>query len=272
MSANNDNAMTRFLFAILRQKNLKDIDWNTVAHDPILAQEITNGHAARMRYSRFRSAMLGLEPTRRNRTGPPKSRVSKSKKDPKGKKDEAIKSELAPQRPPTPPPLPESVLRKIKQETPQLSLEPRLTPARTPAPASLASLPNTPGLMSAAAEMPSRFLTPCSDLDLFAPAGALPPSPGSDLAGAPPPPPAFDFHGLSACPEHADPVWPHSPLAPPCGPFAPAYPFDDYAGVLCEHPHVHPAQLHLGLPTQSIESDAEYADVKHEDWDQYHHH
>ncbi|AEO71557.1 uncharacterized protein THITE_2124083 [Thermothielavioides terrestris NRRL 8126] len=78
--ANNDNAMARFLFAILQQKCLKDIDWNKVAHNPILAQEITNGHAARMRYSRFRAAMLGLEPQRRNRTNPDKSRVSKKKK------------------------------------------------------------------------------------------------------------------------------------------------------------------------------------------------
>ncbi|KAK3343900.1 hypothetical protein B0T25DRAFT_555547 [Lasiosphaeria hispida] len=80
MSAN-DNAMTRFLFAILQQKCLKDIDWNKVARDPILVQEITNGHAARMRYSRFKAAMLGIEPQRRNRTNPNRSRVSKKKKD-----------------------------------------------------------------------------------------------------------------------------------------------------------------------------------------------
>ncbi|KAJ2902370.1 hypothetical protein MKZ38_000687 [Zalerion maritima] len=84
--SNNDNAMTRFLFAILKQKNLKDIDWNKVAHDPILAQEITNGHAARMRYSRFRSAMLGLEPQRRNRTNKDKNKVVKPKKEPKARR------------------------------------------------------------------------------------------------------------------------------------------------------------------------------------------
>ncbi|KAL2263268.1 hypothetical protein VTK26DRAFT_7533 [Humicola hyalothermophila] len=75
--ANNDNAMARFLFAILQQKCLKDIDWNKVARDPVLTQPITNGHAARMRYSRFKAAMLGHEPQRRNRTNPDKSRVSK---------------------------------------------------------------------------------------------------------------------------------------------------------------------------------------------------
>ncbi|KAK4144093.1 uncharacterized protein C8A04DRAFT_36929 [Dichotomopilus funicola] len=88
--SNNDNVMARFLFAILQQKCLKDIDWNKVAHNPVLAQEITNGHAARMRYSRFRAAMLGLEPQRRNRTNANKNRVSKKKKDdkPRPKKDD----------------------------------------------------------------------------------------------------------------------------------------------------------------------------------------
>jgi hypothetical protein len=60
------------------------IDWTKVAHNPVLAQPITNGHAARMRYSRFKAAMLGLEPQRRNRTNASnnnKSRVSKKKKD-----------------------------------------------------------------------------------------------------------------------------------------------------------------------------------------------
>ncbi|GAB1313056.1 hypothetical protein MFIFM68171_03266 [Madurella fahalii] len=101
--SNNDNTMARFLFAILQQKCLKDIDWNKVARNPILSQEITNGHAARMRYSRFRAAMLGLEPQRRNRTNPSKSRVSKRKRDdgPKPKKEEnggnsdAVKTEDA---------------------------------------------------------------------------------------------------------------------------------------------------------------------------------
>ena len=86
----NDTATTRLLYAILSQKCLKDvrpllfqldfhgsltyytnvknqIDWNKVAHDPILSQEITNGHAARMRYSRFKKQMEGTAPIRRPR-------------------------------------------------------------------------------------------------------------------------------------------------------------------------------------------------------------
>ncbi|KAK4101002.1 hypothetical protein N658DRAFT_76520 [Parathielavia hyrcaniae] len=94
--SNNDNVMARFLFAILQQKCLKDIDWNKVAQDPILAQPITNGHAARMRFSRFKAGMLGTEPQRRNRTNPSnsKSRVSKNKKGdkPMPKKEEEEKS------------------------------------------------------------------------------------------------------------------------------------------------------------------------------------
>ncbi|POR34156.1 Uncharacterized protein TPAR_05650 [Tolypocladium paradoxum] len=91
MSPNSDNAMARFLFAILKQKNLKDIDWNQVAQDPVLIQPITNGHAARMRYSRFRSTVTGHEPQKRSRHGE-KTRVSKSKKD-HPSKDAVVKSE-----------------------------------------------------------------------------------------------------------------------------------------------------------------------------------
>lgn len=65
-----------------------------MAHNPILTQEITNGHAARMRYSRFRASLLGLEPQRRNRTSAAsKTRVSKKKKEEdsvKPKKEEEV--------------------------------------------------------------------------------------------------------------------------------------------------------------------------------------
>lgn len=93
MSPNSDNAMARFLFAILKQKNLKDIDWNQVAQDPVLLQPITNGHAARMRYSRFRATVTGHEPQKRSRHSE-KDRVSKSsKRDGSSKRDAMIKSE-----------------------------------------------------------------------------------------------------------------------------------------------------------------------------------
>ncbi|ETS06583.1 hypothetical protein M419DRAFT_117133, partial [Trichoderma reesei RUT C-30] len=92
MSPNSDNAMARFLFAILKQKNLKDIDWNQVAADPVLLEPITNGHAARMRYSRFRATVTGHTPSKRGRSSD-KSRVSKSKKGAPTKKEKLIKQE-----------------------------------------------------------------------------------------------------------------------------------------------------------------------------------
>ncbi|KIH94974.1 hypothetical protein SPBR_03705 [Sporothrix brasiliensis 5110] len=54
---NPDKAIARLLYAMLKQKSLKDIDWNQVAADPALLERISNGHAARMRYSRFRQSV-----------------------------------------------------------------------------------------------------------------------------------------------------------------------------------------------------------------------
>lgn len=69
-----------------------------MARNPVLSQEITNGHAARMRFSRFRQQVLGLQPQKRNRTGAgSKSRVTKKKKEddhprPKKEDEEETKS------------------------------------------------------------------------------------------------------------------------------------------------------------------------------------
>ncbi|KAI0025882.1 hypothetical protein F4780DRAFT_774732 [Xylariomycetidae sp. FL0641] len=260
MSSNNDNAMTRFLFAILKQKNLKDIDWNQVAHDPILAQEITNGHAARMRYSRFRTSMLGTEPTRRNRAGPPKSRVTKPKKDGKGKKDDAVKSEPAgdssapgePSSAPSPP--------NIKQETPSYGYDNRLTPGLTPAP--MTSVPT----MASTPVIQPRLLTPCSDTDAFATASALASSPApSHMMNSTS---TFDF-ATPPCPDHIDPAWQHhSPYSAFTG-----YHFDHFDPAACDPAHMHTHHPgHLTLPCRSTEDDNEHltADmVKREDWDPY---
>lgn len=50
-----DGQTARFLYTIIKQLDLKSIDWNLVAG----SLEITNGHAARMRYSRFKQHMEG---------------------------------------------------------------------------------------------------------------------------------------------------------------------------------------------------------------------
>ncbi|KAI1411731.1 hypothetical protein F5Y13DRAFT_164937 [Hypoxylon sp. FL1857] len=261
MPASSDNDMTRFLFAILRQKNLKDIDWNQVAHDPILGEgkKITNGHAARMRYSRFRSALLGLEPTRRNRTRDPKCRVTKLRKGSKGKKDENVKAESTPD-PPGPQESFEAPPPRIKQESSQYNYNRfalRLTPDSGPMPCG-PTMPNTPNVIQ------PRLLTPCSD-DMFSPNATLASSPVSDMLNSQNS--SFEFRG-SPCPDHTDPMWPSVPSYPT---FAPNYSFDDYGARPCDHPHphVHPSQVHLGLPTQPNESEADFVDVKHEPWDEY---
>ncbi|CAK7267510.1 hypothetical protein SEPCBS57363_002626 [Sporothrix epigloea] len=83
---NPDKAIARLLFAMLKQKSLKDIDWNLVACDPVLLEEISNGHAARMRYSRFRSAVENSTRAGHTRSGQgqkPKAKLAKSRRDPK---------------------------------------------------------------------------------------------------------------------------------------------------------------------------------------------
>ncbi|RAH82570.1 hypothetical protein BO86DRAFT_428338 [Aspergillus japonicus CBS 114.51] len=56
-----DTPASKFLYAILKQLDLRSVDWNLVATD----LEISNGHAARMRYSRFRQQMEGNVPSTR---------------------------------------------------------------------------------------------------------------------------------------------------------------------------------------------------------------
>ncbi|KAK7417151.1 hypothetical protein QQX98_004754 [Neonectria punicea] len=151
MTPNSENAMARFLLAILNQKNLKDIDWNQVAADPVLMQPITNGHAARMRFARFRSSVNGHEPQKRTRTAD-KSRVTKSKKPSQAKKDSLIKSEsgvslssYAQVRQGSSP--------KIKQEHSQPAYLAQFSPAST----------TSPYLTDNRDDINPRFLTPCSD-------------------------------------------------------------------------------------------------------------
>ncbi|MCJ1307183.1 hypothetical protein MMC25_000829 [Agyrium rufum] len=50
-----DNANAKFLYTIIKQLDHRNIDWNLVAKE----LGITNGHAARMRFSRFKQHMDG---------------------------------------------------------------------------------------------------------------------------------------------------------------------------------------------------------------------
>ncbi|KAF7719011.1 Uncharacterized protein PECH_000191 [Penicillium ucsense] len=83
----------KFLYAIIKQVSLKEIDWNRVAAD----LEISNGHAARMRFSRFKSQMDG-----------PSERSIKRRMAKKLAKDVNLKQEQVPV-------LPESEIR-VKSE------------------------------------------------------------------------------------------------------------------------------------------------------------
>jgi hypothetical protein len=75
-----DGQTARFLYTILKQLDLKAIDWNLVA----AGLDITNGHAARMRFSRFKQHMEGI-PTQPRKPRPKKDGV-KDTKNAKGKR------------------------------------------------------------------------------------------------------------------------------------------------------------------------------------------
>ncbi|KLJ06313.1 hypothetical protein EMPG_10297 [Blastomyces silverae] len=98
-----DGHTAKFLYTILKQLDLKSIDWNLVASQ----LEISNGHAARMRFSRFRQHMEGITTT--HRTPRPKKhksdkaqlrkeqQFSKPKIEPTVKTEQAVKQELGPE-------------------------------------------------------------------------------------------------------------------------------------------------------------------------------
>ncbi|KAL1854881.1 hypothetical protein Daus18300_011299 [Diaporthe australafricana] len=263
MSSNNDNIMARFLFAILQQKNLKDIDWNAVAHNPILAQEITNGHAARMRYSRFRNSLLNIEPQRRNRAGVNKSRVTKSKKETKAKneKEQPIKSD--PNASPhaqqdesraPPPKVKDEAL--VKSEFQRSASEACISPDEIP-PISLADTQ---------IQFHNRLLTPCSETDLFAVSHAYATSPASEVLHHEPG--HYDYTGAPAHCGHEPASWQPSPSY---SPFAmPPYEIDSYnapASAFCDHQHTaHPEGFGIA-PSAMMVSDQSHALVKHEEWD-----
>ncbi|PGH33817.1 hypothetical protein GX50_03386 [[Emmonsia] crescens] len=72
-----DGQTAKFLYTILKQLDLKLIDWNLVASQ----LDISNGHAARMRFSRFRQHMEGVTTTHRTpRPKKPKVDKARSKK------------------------------------------------------------------------------------------------------------------------------------------------------------------------------------------------
>ena len=97
-----DGASAKFLYTILKQLDHKSVCQTTVSHCPslltlsqidwnLVASElgITNGHAARMRFSRFKQTMEGVQPTRRPRAENHKQQKAKLEKRRKGGESEA---------------------------------------------------------------------------------------------------------------------------------------------------------------------------------------
>lgn len=87
-----DGQTARFLYTIIKQLDLKAIDWNLVA----ASLEITNGHAARMRYSRFKQQIEGGATTqakapragKKDKEGKEGKEVTKPRKRKKGSLEE----------------------------------------------------------------------------------------------------------------------------------------------------------------------------------------
>lgn len=257
------------------------IDWNKVAHDPILAQQITNGHAARMRYSRFKAALLGLEPQKRNRTNANKSRVTKSKKEGKGRKvkdGDNIKED------------PDS-RESGAQETAKVE-SPRIKQEMSQPPPDNGVLNSTFGVPSATisasamhSQLHARLLTPCSDSDALAASSSYAASPSSDMLHNES---SFDFSGPPVCAhgnEHL--TWSQNNTY---SPFGVDYDLDNYSPGFCGHQHsqlagngltVHqPNQLaggclnhthrtgeELSMSEALFQRDGNHTMVKHEDWD-----
>ncbi|KAI9680342.1 MAG: hypothetical protein M1829_001228 [Trizodia sp. TS-e1964] len=71
-----ENTQSKFLYTILKQLDLKNVDWPQVAAD----LEITNGHAARMRYSRFKATMEGKDTRNRGPRSTSSTQTTRSKK------------------------------------------------------------------------------------------------------------------------------------------------------------------------------------------------
>ncbi|PGH18819.1 hypothetical protein AJ79_00232 [Helicocarpus griseus UAMH5409] len=83
-----DGQTAKFLYTILKQLDLKSIDWNLVASQ----LEITNGHAARMRFSRFRQHMEGISTVQRT-PRPKKAKVDKAQSSKKQQQFNEVKRE-----------------------------------------------------------------------------------------------------------------------------------------------------------------------------------
>ncbi len=200
--------------------------------------------------------MLGLEPLRRNRTSTPKSRVSKSKKEPKAKKEDVVKQD------PTAGPdagcaIPKAESPKIKRETSQAAAQ-----SQAAVPAAAVSLPDAHTQYT---QFHARLLTPCSDSDLLPTSQSYAASPASDMFHSEPP---FDFAASAHC-SHEHESWAQNSPYPA---FGMPYEMDSYAAGFCEHQQTHHHHSDdLCLPSAVLEPHPNEVNVKNEEWDAHYH-
>jgi hypothetical protein len=206
---------------------------------------------------------LNIEPQRRNRAGATKSKVTKSKKEPKTKKENEQPIKNDPNAPPdTQEEESKAPSSKIKDET-RVKREFKQTPSETCV--VQADMPPT-SLPDTQMQFHNRLLTPCSDSDLFAMSHGYATSPASDVLRHEPG--HYDYTGATAHCGHESASWQPSPSY---SPFAmPPYEMDSYgapAPAFCDHQHItHPEDFGIA-PSAMMAPDQSHALVKHEEWD-----
>ncbi|KAL4916097.1 hypothetical protein BDW62DRAFT_212254 [Aspergillus aurantiobrunneus] len=176
-----DSPTAKFLYTIIKQLDLKGIDWALVASQ----LEISNGHAARMRYHRFRNQMEGINPTQRKKPAnksPPSSKTGTSfciadlqreaspETSPVIKSEplSVVKSEPSTDSPSDPKPYIKS--DPYAQQTPSLADIPRYV-----SPMAVAPYPGyTPSIAT-----PYHSMNLAPELRMYSPMPAYPPVPGT---------------------------------------------------------------------------------------------
>lgn len=229
-----------------------------------------------MRYSRFRASLLGIEPQRRNRTGPNKSKVTKSKKEVKPKKekeekvgeDQHIKPDpsAAPESRQEPPKVlsPKVKDEVIKQEPQQPHSEALFTTVEMPP----VSIPETQMQLHH-----SRLLTPCSDTDLLSAPRGYAASPVNETIHTHRTSP-YDYTGAAHCrvaPDQVASPWQPSPSYPPFQ--IQTYEVDGYCvtpSAFCDHQHAvtHPEGFGIA-PGAMMPLEHGRVPVKNEDWNNH---
>ena len=201
-----------------------------------------------MRYSRFKSSMLGLDPQKRNRANQAKSKVTKPKRDTKAKKEELVKQDPG-TKSGVLQTVPEALSPEIKRETSQARMD-----SEPP------SMPVTGVTMpDSHFNFHSRLLTPCSDTDLLGTSQSYATSPASEMVQSEP----FDFAAPVHC-THDHASWPQGSGYQTYGM---PYELDSYAAGFCEHQHTHHPTDGLCVPSAIMNPDPGHVSLKHEEWD-----